>query len=53
MRLLYSPSSDQRPVKVQLLLYPDSGHGVHFQYPEDFVAEATRFLDQNADGAPT
>jgi pimeloyl-ACP methyl ester carboxylesterase len=43
----------QKLPDAKLLLYPDSGHGVHFQYPEDFVAEATRFLDQNADGSPT
>jgi pimeloyl-ACP methyl ester carboxylesterase len=36
----------QKLPKAKLLLYPDSGHGVHFQYPVDFVAEATRFLDQ-------
>jgi pimeloyl-ACP methyl ester carboxylesterase len=29
----------------KLLLYPDSGHGVHFQYPDDFLREATEFLD--------
>lgn len=36
----------QKITNAKLLLYPDSGHGVHFQYPEDFVAEATRFLNQ-------
>lgn len=29
----------------QLLLYPDSGHGAHFQYPESFVAQARLFLE--------
>jgi pimeloyl-ACP methyl ester carboxylesterase len=27
-----------------LTLYPDSGHGVHFQYPEEFVREVSHFL---------
>jgi len=29
----------------QLILYPDSGHGAHFQYPESFVTQARLFLD--------
>jgi pimeloyl-ACP methyl ester carboxylesterase len=29
----------------QLLLYPDSNHGAHFQYPEHFSDAARRFLD--------
>ena len=28
-----------------LLLYPDSGHGVLFQYPDSFVTQARLFLD--------
>ncbi|GGF28961.1 alpha/beta fold hydrolase [Subtercola lobariae] len=36
----------QKLPNAKLLLYPDSGHGPHFQYPADFVAEASRFLDQ-------
>lgn len=30
----------------QLILYPDAGHGAHFQYPERFVKHATQFLDE-------
>jgi pimeloyl-ACP methyl ester carboxylesterase len=29
----------------QLIIYPDSGHGAHFQYPGRFVQEARFFLD--------
>lgn len=36
----------QRLPKAQLIIYPDSGHGSHFQYPELFVEHATRFLDE-------
>ena len=28
----------------RLLIYPDSGHGFLFQYPEDFADEVLRFL---------
>ena len=31
----------------ELVLYPDSGHGFHFQYPHLFVEQATRFLDKD------
>lgn len=29
----------------QLIIYPDSGHGALFQYPDLFAAHAARFLD--------
>jgi pimeloyl-ACP methyl ester carboxylesterase len=28
----------------RLILYPDSGHGSHFQFPEQFAEEAARFF---------
>jgi pimeloyl-ACP methyl ester carboxylesterase len=28
----------------RLILYPDSGHGAHFQFPEEFAEEAARFF---------
>lgn len=30
----------------QVILYPDSGHGAHFQYPERFLTHALQFLDE-------
>jgi len=31
--------------RAQLIIYPDSGHGVLFQFPELFVAHGRMFLD--------
>jgi pimeloyl-ACP methyl ester carboxylesterase len=36
--------SQQIP-NAQLIIYPDSGHGAHFQYPKLFVAHTELFLD--------
>ncbi len=33
--------------RAELDLYPDSGHGFHYQYPHLFVEHATRFLDKD------
>jgi pimeloyl-ACP methyl ester carboxylesterase len=30
----------------QLIIYPDSGHASHFQYPDLFLAHARVFLDR-------
>jgi hypothetical protein len=32
-----------------LIIYPDSGHGAHFQYPQSLVTEARLFLDGQPD----
>jgi pimeloyl-ACP methyl ester carboxylesterase len=37
----------QHMPNAQLILYPDSGHGAHFQYPEEFVREAIYFLHKD------
>ena len=29
----------------QLVIYPDAGHGAHFQYPGLFLSHARLFLD--------
>lgn len=40
----------QRIPDAQLIVYPDSGHGSLFQYPQTFVAHVTEFLDRNTEG---
>ena len=37
----------------QLIIYPDSGHASHFQYPDLFLAHARLFLEGKANGGPT
>ncbi len=39
----------------RLIVFPDSGHGSHFQYPDLFLATAIPFLDQagTSSAAPT
>ena len=34
----------QRLPDARLILFPDSGHGSHFQFPEEFAEGAVRFL---------
>jgi pimeloyl-ACP methyl ester carboxylesterase len=34
----------QKLPDARLLLFPDSGHGAHFQFPEEFAEAAARFL---------
>jgi pimeloyl-ACP methyl ester carboxylesterase len=34
----------QRLPDARLILFPDSGHGSHFQFPEEFAEAAARFL---------
>lgn len=42
----HSLTLQQHLPNAQLIVYPDSGHGSIYQYPELFVAEATLFLDR-------
>jgi pimeloyl-ACP methyl ester carboxylesterase len=34
----------QKLPDARLILFPDSGHGSHFQFPEEFAETAARFL---------
>lgn len=34
----------QKLLDARLILFPDSGHGSHFQFPEEFAEAAARFL---------
>lgn len=36
----------QNLANAQLLIYPDAGHGAHFQYPERFLKHALQFLEE-------
>lgn len=46
--IIYTVNSfilQQNLPNAQLIIYPDSAHGSHHQYPALFVADVTRFLD--------
>ena len=34
----------QELLDARLILFPDSGHGAHFQFPEEFAEAAALFL---------
>ena len=42
---LNSYTLSQHIPRAQLIIYPDSGHGVAFQFPELFVAHGRMFLE--------
>ena len=46
--IIYTVNSfilQQNLPNAQLIIYPDSAHGSHHQYPALFVADVTRLLD--------
>jgi pimeloyl-ACP methyl ester carboxylesterase len=46
--IIYAVNSfilQQHLPNAQLILYPDANHGSQYQYPNEFVADVTRFLD--------
>jgi len=43
---LNSFALSQQIPNAQLIIYPDSGHGSLFQYPDLFLAHARLFLDR-------
>src|SRR5271163_1200098 len=49
--IIYTVNSfipQQNLPNAQLIIYPDSAHGSHHQYPALFVGDVTRFLDAEA-----
>ena len=42
---VHSLTLQQHLPNAQLIIYPDSGHGSIYQYPELFITHATTFLD--------
>src|SRR5216683_956699 len=46
--IIYAVNSfilQQHLPNAQLILYPDANHGSQYQYPNEFVADVTRFLN--------
>jgi hypothetical protein len=45
VRLAYRRFGREHIPDAQLIIYPDSGHASHFQYPDRFLTHARLFLD--------